>query len=325
MPGTVLRFGYSAFLLLKNCALNRLRPPIIILLYHRVAALASDPHLLAVAPHNFRCHMEFLKDNFPVIRFEDNWSKVKEPSVVITFDDGYADNVLEAMPILEDVGLPATFFISTGVIGTQREFWWDELECVILDNQRFPDHFDLVDSRYGMSWNITNAVERREMFHAMFLLMKKVDVHTREDWLKQLREWACMDNVYRVVNRPMTIDELHDLAKSKWVTIGAHTVTHTSLSSLSFERQTEEIIASKEWLEKQLGREILVFSYPFGGRNDYDHRSVRICKEAGFTKAAVNLRGPAHRGDCQYQLPRQLVRDWPIEVFQKKMGWFWLL
>lgn len=325
MKQTLFHYGHSAWLLLKNLAFNRLDVPIVILLYHRVAEPASDPQSLAVTPPNFRSHMEFLRDNFPVIRLGDNWSEIKEPSVVITFDDGYADNVLEALPILEDVGLPATFFISTGAIGSQNGFWWDELESIILADRVFPDIFSLVDSRYSRSWKTNNASERYDMYQGLLLLMKKVDARTREAWFGQLREWAHAADSFRMEGRTMTIDELRTLAKSPLVTIGAHTVTHTPLSCLSFECQREEIVESKRWLEKHLGCKIAVFSYPFGGRHDYNSGSISICKDTGFSRVATAIRGPTHRNTSPYQLPRQLVRNWPREVFIKKMNRFWLL
>jgi peptidoglycan/xylan/chitin deacetylase (PgdA/CDA1 family) len=122
----------------------------------------------------------------------------------------------------------------------------------------------------------------------------------------------------------MTGDELRRLAGSRWVTIGAHTVTHTPLSILSEERQREEIVSSKIRLETLLGTEIKVFSYPFGRKSDYNRASVRICREAGFIKAASNFPGQAHRWTDPYQLPRQLVRNWGTDTFAAKVKDFWL-
>src|SRR4051794_28319151 len=110
---------------------NRIRnaaaPPVVVLIYHRVTVLADDPQLLAVSPDKFRAQLEILK-RYPILRFEDDWSKVRQPSIVITFDDGYADNHREALPILTEYGLPATFFVTAGAVGSNSEFWWDELE-----------------------------------------------------------------------------------------------------------------------------------------------------------------------------------------------------
>lgn len=98
-----------------------------VLLYHRVCNLNFDPWKLAITPEEFDNHMRYIKDNYNIMRFEDDWSNINEKTIVVTFDDGYADNFYNAVPILKKYDIPATFFISTNNIGTNSEFWWDEL------------------------------------------------------------------------------------------------------------------------------------------------------------------------------------------------------
>lgn len=319
----MLRSSYNHIHSIKNRVLNMFDFPVIVLIYHRVTTLSSDPQLLAVTPDNFREQMRFLKENLPVLRFEDDWSDVKEPSVAITFDDGYADNALEALPILEEVGVPATFFVSTGTIGANREFWWDELERILLGEWSFPPFFSLKDGRFGGEWQTAATSDRYAMYKGIHPIMKKVDYSIREEWLKQLRSWVNINEAGRKTHLPMTIDELRLLGRSKWVTIGAHTVNHVPLSVLSYDRQREEIMDSKEQLEKWTGNEITVFSYPFGTKSDYDKYSIEICKKAGFTRIAANFPGQAHRWTGPYEVPRQLVRNWPVDVFIKNLSGFW--
>ena len=97
------RSVYRRVRTVKNQLFNLIDQPVIILLYHRVTDLTSDPEMLAVSPNNFRSHIKFLKHHFRIARFDEDWSNLKEKAVVITFDDGYADNALEALPILEEV------------------------------------------------------------------------------------------------------------------------------------------------------------------------------------------------------------------------------
>lgn len=306
-----------------NRLLNYLDPPVLVLLYHRVTSLPSDPEMLAVTPDNFRAQMRYLKENFPVVRFEEDWARAPKPAVVITFDDGYADNALEALPILEEVGVPATFFVSTGTIGTRSEFWWHELERIILEKQGLPPRFILQDSRFGRVWATGDLMERKQFYQGIVRLMNDADPESRNKWLEQLRHWAQSENVIADTHRTMTIDELRLLAGSSRVTIGAHTVTHSRLSSLSAEAQREEITSSKKQLEAWLGREISVFSYPFGRRADYTQQSIALCRQAGFSKAAANFPGQVHRWSDPYQIPRHLVRNWPVEAFVAKLREFW--
>lgn len=314
---------WSAARRLKNRVSNLVDPPVLVLIYHRVASPVVDREQLAVSPENFRSHLAFLKETFPVVRFEDDWSHIREPSVVVTFDDGYADNAKEALPILAEVEIPATFFVSSGAIDTRREFWWDELERIILNANGPCGPFELRDARYGGAWETDTPDQRELLFRDLHSLIPLVRAKRREEWLAQLRAWGGCNSVGREANRSLTSVEVKALAASPWATVGAHTVTHTPLAILSEEEQRQEILASRETLEHLTGRKITVFSYPFGRKADYNRTSVRICREAGFLKVAANFPGQAHRWTDPFQIPRQLVRDWDGETFALKMRSFW--
>lgn len=315
---------FSAVRRSKNRLLNKLDTPVVILVYHRVADLAADPQLLAVSPENFRAHMQHLKTNFPVLRFEESWSEVEEPAVAVTFDDGYADNAIEALPILEEVGIPATFFVSTGNLGTTREFWWDELDRLLLGDYTLVENLELNTGNGKQSWQAATPADRLKLYQELHPLLQQLDGAGRENCIMQLRKWAGTDETGRTEYRALSLDELKRLAASAWTTIGAHTVTHTPLSNLSLEQQRDEISASKNELEKVTGQEIKTFSYPFGRKSDYTKDSVRICQEAGFIKAAANFPGQVHRWTDPFQLPRQLVRNWELEIFTEKLKDFWI-
>jgi peptidoglycan/xylan/chitin deacetylase (PgdA/CDA1 family) len=303
--------------------LNLVDAPVIVLVYHRVTSLPSDPELLAVTPGNFREQMLYLKKAFPIVRFEENWHKTPKPAVAITFDDGYADNALEALPILEEIGVPATFFVSTGTIGSTLAFWWHELERIILSGSLLPSVFTLEDDTLKRSWTTCNDAERIKFYRELVHLMNDADPQHREAWLWQIRSWAGIEAAAADNHRAMTVDELRLLAASSLVTMGSHTVKHPRLSSLNALVQKEEIVASKIQLESWLDRKINVFSYPFGRRCDYTEETVAICREAGFAKAAANFPGQAHRWTDSFQIPRQLVRNWPVDIFAQKMKRFW--
>jgi len=303
--------------------LNRVDPPVLVLLYHRVTTLASDPEMLAVTPANFRAHMRYLQENFPLVRFEDDWTAVSKPAIAVTFDDGYADNALEALPILEATGVPATFFVTTGNIGTGREFWWHELERLILGQDTLPPQFTLEGGTAERSWETGTGEERRALYDGLVRLMNDAPPRQRNEWHVQLRRWAGAEPAPDGIHRSMTPEDLCLLANSSLATIGAHTVSHTQLAALSAAEQEEEIVGSKRQLESWLGREIVLFSYPFGRRCDYTSETLALCRDAGFTRAAANFPGQAHYWTDPYQIPRHLVRDWPVELFAEKLRGFW--
>jgi peptidoglycan/xylan/chitin deacetylase (PgdA/CDA1 family) len=308
---------------MKNRALNLIDRPIVILIYHRVTKLSSDPEMIAVSPENFRRHMEYLKAHFKILRFEEKWGDLKEPAVVVTFDDGYADNALEALPILEEVGVPATFFVSSGLIDGGKNFWWHRLEAFLLGGAELPERFTLQDSRFCRTWATATPEQRRQAYASLCLLMRKLDAIRRENWFEQIASWAGCGYPTETRHRAMTRHELKTLAASPWATIGAHTVTHSALSALSEAQQRQEIFTSKQDLEAIIGRGITTFSYPFGRKCEYDRTSMRLCREAGFDKAAANFPGQVHRWSDPMQLPRHLVRNWDLETFAAELKGFW--
>jgi peptidoglycan/xylan/chitin deacetylase (PgdA/CDA1 family) len=309
---------------LKNLVLNLCDSPIVVLGYHRVTDMPTDLNSLAVSPGNFRSQMEYLKKHFQIVRFEDDWSQVRKPAFVVTFDDGYADNMLEALPVLEDVGVPATFFISTGNLESSDGFWWDELERMVLGDSNFPSSFVLKDSRNGRTWPTGTIEERKVLNRDLLQLGKKGNAEQRKAWFEQIREWCGAGSPAWQANRPLKPDELKRFAKSKWVTIGSHTVTHSSLAVLAEDEQRHEIFSSKERLEKHLGRGINIFSYPFGKRSDYDSTTIRLCREAGYLKAATSFPGHCYRWTDPYQIPRHFIDNWDLDSFIVRLKSFWI-
>lgn len=299
----------------KNAVSRKIDPPLLILLYHRVTTLSADHEKLAVTPDRFREQMQYLKVNCQPVKLTDGWSDLSKPAVAITFDDGYADNALEALPILEELEVPATFFVSTGNIDTDCEFWWDYLARILLVGLPNPDSFTLNDRYHGQTWATSTFHQRQQLYHELSHLAQQTSPEVLNGWLEQLAEWSGYPGTPDKTNRSMTWAELRQLAGSRWATIGAHAVSHTALSALDPNRQRQEIFQSKLTLEEQLGQSIHLFSYPYGNRKHYNRTTIHLCREAGFTRGIANFPGRVHRWTDPYQLPRQVVRNWDLATF----------
>jgi peptidoglycan/xylan/chitin deacetylase (PgdA/CDA1 family) len=323
MPSLSFRARRLARDLLRRAAAplaNELDPPIVVLLYHRVTRLPRDPQLLAVTPERFAAQIAYLRARHAIVRLDGGLGGVREPSLAITFDDGYADNALEALPILESLGVPATFFVSTDTIGTRREFWWDELERLILEPGARPPSFALDHSEI---WPTRNETERNRLYSQLHIHLLKLDSHMRNDFLDRLRAWAGAAAEGRASHRPLSVDELRRLARSPVATIGAHTGSHSVLAALDAAAQEREIVASQRALESWIGRPIDLFSYPFGQLHQFDNHSIRICKNAGFRCALTTHPGQVHRWSDRFRLPRLLVRDWSVDELRRRLGRMW--
>jgi peptidoglycan/xylan/chitin deacetylase (PgdA/CDA1 family) len=301
-------------------ARNLLDAPVVVLLYHRVTSLAHDPQGLAVSPENFRSQLEWLKSRYPLLRFEDDWRSARRPAVVVTFDDGYADNMREALPIVEEVGVPVAFFVSTGSIGTRREFWWDEIERCLGSAPWTAGNLELPVGAETRIFASATPEDRGALYQALHPILKAMSVASRERALEALRAWANVPECGRESHRPLAVEELRTLAASSWATIGAHSVNHAPLARLPAEAQRDEIETSRSRLEAWIGRPVPLFSYPFGGRADYDRRTVALCRDAGFRKAAIIVPGSWHRWHSDLEIPRRLVRNWGLPEFAAQIG-----
>ena len=114
---------------------RQFKPGGVVLLYHRIVSLSSDPLSLAVSPDHFAQQLEYIYRTCHPMRLLDLVDAVRQRSlprraVAITFDDGYSDNFEHAYPLLRSAGIPATIFVSSEQVDTAYEFWWDDLERI---------------------------------------------------------------------------------------------------------------------------------------------------------------------------------------------------
>lgn len=279
---------------------------------------------LTVSPAHFAEQMKYIKERYRCIRFEDAWEETDEQSVAVTFDDGYADNYIYALPVLERFQIPATVFVTTGNIGTDREFWWDELGRLFTAGTEYPPVFTLKDPLFGYTWETDTSAKRFELAKTIrWLLRMNTDLAVRDHWFYQIREWAGLSECGRESYRSVTIAQLRQLSRSKQITIGAHTVHHMSLGAMSREAQKEEIKSSIKTINSWLGFSPVVFSYPFGTRLDYNQDTIDICQSLGIQKAATTVQRCWTHTDNPYEIPRKTVRDWDIDRFAEQINRVW--
>lgn len=330
-----------------------------ILIYHRVANLPSDPQLLSVSTEHFQAHIEYLVENYhPVslinlIEIVRSRKRLPGKLVCITFDDGYADNLWNAKPVLEKFHVPATVFVTTGYIDSEREFWWDDLERIVLLTQTIPDelnlnikdvnyHWDLKESsqikkedyngkissnplKYA-GWDVTQGIfptPRHRLYQDLHRFLKPLENTDRDPIIKTLCKWAGVPETGRPDYRAFNQDEIKVLNQGGIVDIGSHTVTHSLLRSGVRTTQEDEIVKSKQFLENVLFHEITSFSYPFGGHGDFSQDSEKMVENAGYQFACANYSGPVTKGTNLFSLPRYLVRNWNNDQFAQKMSeWY---
>jgi peptidoglycan/xylan/chitin deacetylase (PgdA/CDA1 family) len=297
-----------------------------ILAYHRVAELERDLHGLAVTPTAFRRQMEHLCDEYNVVSLRDlvaalHTSAVPDRTVAVTFDDGYLDNVTEAVPILEELDIPATFFVTTqSLTGSTQEFWWDRIARVLASSRHLPSTVTLdVDGR-RMLWPTGTQDERLAAHWQLHALLLHCDADAREDILGQFAEWCGDTSPVKFDHRPMCATELISLSRRRRQEIAAHSVRHLMLPCQPADVQRAEIRDSRDQLEQLLDRRVIGFAYPFSAVDDQIEHLARqyfdfavICSPEAVT-AQSNI----------WRLPRLEVRSRLNAAFPDWLRSVWL-
>lgn len=313
----------------------------LILMYHRVADLACDPWGLAVTPRHFAQQLAVLRAKYFLISLREVVAalargELPRRAVVITFDDGYADNVEVAKPALEKFDIPATVFISTGHVEDRTPFWWDDVDRVILQAPELPARLEIqaeeVTYRWTVSasqrampskdvirswraWNAPAVDSREALFLELYQFLDAMRDDTKKRVVGFLKEWAGLPFVsdnYRVVSS----DDIKDLVKDGLIDVGAHTMSHSRLAQLAPNMQRDEIFGSRDALEKIAGRAVESFAYPHGLRTDYTQDTIAAVREAGFDHACAAYPGVVTRGIDAYELPRRAVPDIDGSAFE---------
>ena len=314
----------------------------LVLCYHRINEACTDPRL-CVTPSHFAEHLEALRQCARPISLQQlsralSGGSLPDRSVVVTFDDGYADNLYNAKPLLERHGIPATVFVITGYIGQEREFWWDELDRLFLHPGTLPENLDLSANGSRYHWQLDEAENHseetprrqrrwrpgekmlgsyRSLYKSLWKLLRSMDEGERQKVLQELQGWSGAKEVMRPSHRPLSSDEVVALGHGGLVEVGAHTITHPALRRLPPDSQRDEILGSKARLEEILSRPVTSFSYPYGNLSE---QTADIVRETGFSCACTTVADVVRPSSERFQLPRVEVQDWNGEQFAGRLS-----
>ena len=268
----------------------------IVLMFHNVRPrrdVAFAPNqLLEITPEFLKIVLAELRregfDIVPIAAIPDRLHSDRrgQPFAVLTFDDGYRNNVEHAWPILKQYGAPWTIFVTTEFADGRGQLWWLELEEAIARLDR------VVLSRNGEVLSLPSRTldEKQAAFNAIYRHLRAGPL----EWRIVTADLAAQAGVASsrlAAEHCLGWDELQDLAREPDVTIGAHTLSHPVLAKLDATAAAREIAESKGLLEHRLGRPIRHFAYPFGDRTSAGAREFRLARESGFATAVTSRPG----------------------------------
>lgn len=259
--------------------------PLVLLAYHGVRDIDPsdypfDEGTVSASCHQFDLQMGFVKKNYDVITFEDlmayregKCALPKRP-LIITFDDGFADNYQNAFPILKAHHLPAIIFLVSGLVGTNEIFWWEKVVYWYKSSNIFFERWR----------EIVHLTHSEENWTQKRVLRYLKDLSDGE----RIRVLTEMENAIPIPQtpyssgiRPLQWSEVSEMSQSQ-IMFGSHTVTHPLLSKVSKEKLRFELEESKKTIEEKTGQAVSVLAYPVGGPSDYNDEVISVAKAVGY-------------------------------------------
>jgi peptidoglycan/xylan/chitin deacetylase (PgdA/CDA1 family) len=249
-----------------------------VIAYHGVGHSPHSP-VMHVSPARLRAQLEHLRAHYSVLSLRDlveRWQvgASTRGCVAITFDDAYAGVAVHALPILRDLDLPATIFVTSDHAATGASFWWDDVELERLGCGS--GLWSEAPSVIGLS--PCGAAEPDALDRVRTRVLARF-----------AGRWPHVPRAGGGLWRSLDFRELSTLGKDDLIDFGVHTLSHPALPLLSHPEQVEEIRTNFQLLRSRLPRVQPIVAYPYGL---YDQTTVRAAVDAGMI-AGVTMEGRA--------------------------------
>lgn len=275
-----------------------------ILMYHRIlpdTEIDKDLDLgMAVSTFNFEKQMRAIKSAYKICSIEEFTKNSKHNNnqfmIVLTFDDGYKDNLTHALPILEKYKIPACIYITTRFLNEKVDMWWYELKEIIKNNSKL--YFNFKNKNFNFK------LKSKKQKHSAYLSLRKLFINLNIDLQKELLEKITRTNIRKNYSKIcLNKEEIKILDDNPLITIGSHSHNHANLKILNNNEVVNEINKSSEILENLLKHKVEHFSYPYGSKTETSSREYKIVEELRFNSAVTGRTFPI-RDNNLFSLPR---------------------
>lgn len=314
------------------------------LCYHRIAETDSDPWQLCVSPRHFEEHLEVLEEYGRAARLDQvaAWARGERGalsrglSYVVTFDDGYADVLENALPILRRTGTPATAFLVTDPIRRGHAYYWDELERILLEPGTLPAHlslelegnvhtwtldddasYEVETARSHRSWRADGPSDptlRHRLYRELYGLIRAQTAECREQAMSDLAAWSGRGRQGHPTRRVLTPAETCELTGGGLVDVGCHTCTHPVLPDCDEDVQRRELADSKATLEELLDAPVTAVAYPHGR---FSTMTLALVEESGYDVGCTTAGQLVQPDLAPFEIPRVAVVDCDGATFER--------
>jgi peptidoglycan/xylan/chitin deacetylase (PgdA/CDA1 family) len=323
-----LKAGYYSGALWLTARLKSARRHrgLLVLMYHSVGEGKDVAPDLRVSEKNFTRQLAYLSDHYAVMSLERSVELLQrgEPlpdnAVAISFDDGYRDNYEIAFPLLRQFGCNATFFVSTAPLIHRRPLWPNQLFLWLAETRATRIELPAVAPHNApQSLSLATHRKRKKAFRSIEELLFHVGNAERERLLGEIVARLGFAEISAERPAMLTWTQLREMAAAG-MTIGSHTETHPVLATLSRSEALRELAASRAALERELGRRVTLFAYPFGGPGHFTAETRKLVEEAGYNAACSTLGGINGTNADMLALKRVGVQDDPPALFAFKLS-----
>jgi|GEM_PF-4471490 len=296
---------------LKRRARSRFRRTPMVLAYHRIiddtscCASCSYPHL-HVSPRHFEQHVAFLSSFFEITT---DWHKPdvknnggKKPRCIITFDDGWRDNYITALPILKRYGARAVVFATTNFIETQQVHWTHKLLALLRQHP-----LSIIEKlkAFGLCEHAARSSSPVARLHFFFNQINKLPWNRRQKAVREIERLFSDSHISFCGHRQfISWNEAREMTADGTILMGSHTVMHEPLTLLPFRLRRAELIRSRRILADTINSRINAMAFP---HNLYDSESVTEVRRSGYAAAfggRMDKSAPRYMADGFCLLPR---------------------
>lgn len=257
-----------------------------VLTYHRICNKNDDWSLNPLPVKSFKEHLKFLTNSYNIISLDDlvdlmtKKEPIHEKTVVLTFDDGYKDNYINAYPLLRKYEIPATIFLTSKLIGSGELVWADKVGYIIYNSS-----IDQIKIDELGEYSLGSKFEKYQTFSDIKRKLVNRTELEKSSFIDKLAN-LCQVEIPKDAGCELMLswDEVREMNENN-IDFGAHTINHPVLPKLTPKEAKWEILESKKVLEENLQKKVTHFSYPYG---TFNQDVVNIIRELNF-KSAVTL------------------------------------